>query len=98
MGIVDGHRTGGAANVWGICQRRAIINTSIERDFPIMKALRVNGDRLWSRLMQMAEIGATPHGGCNRQALTDADMAGRKLLSRWGGGGGWRGRGGGGGN
>src|SRR6202171_3854512 len=83
MGIVDGHRTGGAANVWGICQRRAIINTSIERDFPIMKALRVNGDRLWSRLMQMAEIGATPHGGCNRQALTDADMAGRKLLSRW---------------
>src|SRR5271168_57226 len=45
--------------------------------------LRVNGDRLWSRLMQMAEIGATPHGGCNRQALTDADMAGRNLLSRW---------------
>jgi beta-ureidopropionase / N-carbamoyl-L-amino-acid hydrolase len=33
--------------------------------------------------MQMAEIGATPHGGCNRQALTDADMAGRKLLSQW---------------
>ena len=33
--------------------------------------------------MQMAEIGATPHGGCNRQALTDADMAGRRLLSHW---------------
>jgi N-carbamoyl-L-amino-acid hydrolase len=49
----------------------------------MVKELRVNGDRLWSRLMQMAEIGATPHGGCNRQALTDADMAGRKLLSRW---------------
>ena len=48
-----------------------------------MKALRVNGGRLWSRLMQMAEIGATPHGGCNRQALTDADIAGRKLLSQW---------------
>ena len=47
------------------------------------KSLRVNGDRLWSRLMQMAEIGATPHGGCNRQALSDADMAGRTLLSRW---------------
>jgi beta-ureidopropionase / N-carbamoyl-L-amino-acid hydrolase len=46
-------------------------------------ALRVNGDRLWSRLMQMAQIGATPHGGCNRQALTDADMAGRQLLSQW---------------
>ena len=49
----------------------------------MVKALRVNGDRLWSRLMQMAEIGATAHGGCNRQALTDADMAGRRLLSRW---------------
>jgi N-carbamoyl-L-amino-acid hydrolase len=46
-------------------------------------ALRVNGERLWSRLMQMAEIGATPAGGCNRQALTDGDMAGRRLLSQW---------------
>src|ERR1700691_5242347 len=49
----------------------------------MMQVLRVNGDRLWSRLMQMATIGATPRGGCNRQALTDADMAGRKLLSQW---------------
>src|SRR5258708_17970250 len=49
----------------------------------MVNALRVNGDRLGSRLMQMAEIGATAHGGCNRQALTDADMAGRRLLSRW---------------
>jgi N-carbamoyl-L-amino-acid hydrolase len=48
-----------------------------------VNALRVNGDRLWSRLMQMAEIGATPRGGCNRQALTDADREGRKLLTRW---------------
>src|SRR5258707_12645923 len=47
------------------------------------KTLRVNGDRLWSRLMRMAEIGATAHGGCNRQALTDADMAGRRVLSLW---------------
>jgi N-carbamoyl-L-amino-acid hydrolase len=49
----------------------------------MMQVLRVNGDRLWSRLMQMAAIGATPRGGCNRQALSDADMAGRKLLSQW---------------
>jgi N-carbamoyl-L-amino-acid hydrolase len=44
---------------------------------------RVNGDRLWSRLMAMAEIGATPQGGCNRQALTDGDLAARRLLSTW---------------
>ena len=49
----------------------------------MVSAPRVNGDRLWSRLMQMAEIGATAHGGCNRQALTDGDMAGRRLLSQW---------------
>jgi beta-ureidopropionase / N-carbamoyl-L-amino-acid hydrolase len=47
------------------------------------RALRINGDRLWSRLMEMAQIGATAGGGCNRQALSDADMAGRSLLSRW---------------
>src|ERR1700674_3880499 len=82
-----------AVNVWANWRRRAIIdrprpakasgNVRFERDLPMVKALRVNGDRLWSRLMQMAEIGATAHGGCNRQALTDADMAGRRLLSRW---------------
>jgi beta-ureidopropionase / N-carbamoyl-L-amino-acid hydrolase len=49
----------------------------------MMTALRVNGERLWSRLMEMAQIGATAQGGCNRQALTDADMQGRALLSRW---------------
>jgi beta-ureidopropionase / N-carbamoyl-L-amino-acid hydrolase len=45
--------------------------------------LRVSGARLWSRLMAMAEIGATEHGGCNRQALTDSDFAGRELFARW---------------
>ena len=45
--------------------------------------LRVNGERLWSRLMAMAEIGATAHGGCNRQALTDLDLDGRRLLTTW---------------
>jgi N-carbamoyl-L-amino-acid hydrolase len=45
--------------------------------------LRVNGERLWSRLMAMGEIGATVNGGCNRQALTDLDLEGRTLLSRW---------------
>src|SRR5271170_6838205 len=46
-------------------------------------APRVSGARLWSRLMAMAEIGATAHGGCNRQALTDGDFRGRELFSRW---------------
>jgi N-carbamoyl-L-amino-acid hydrolase len=46
--------------------------------------IRVNGERLWSRLREMASIGATAHGGCNRQALTDLDLQGRGLLSQWG--------------
>ncbi len=33
--------------------------------------------------MEMAEIGATARGGCNRPALSDLDMQGRRLLSRW---------------
>lgn len=33
--------------------------------------------------MRMAEIGATGRGGCNRQALTDADRAGRDLFVSW---------------
>jgi N-carbamoyl-L-amino-acid hydrolase len=61
-------------------------------EIPTPKAFRVNGARLWSRLMQMAEIGATPHGGCNRQALSDDDMAGRKLLVQWAEAAGCRGR------
>jgi len=46
-------------------------------------AARVNGDRLWSRLMDMAEIGATQAGGSNRQALSDDDQAGRELFLEW---------------
>ncbi|MDH3750012.1 MAG: Zn-dependent hydrolase [Gammaproteobacteria bacterium] len=45
--------------------------------------LRINGERLWARLMAMGEIGATPAGGCNRQALTDEDKAGRDLFVKW---------------
>ena len=45
--------------------------------------ITANGDRLWQRLMEMARIGATPAGGCNRQALTDEDKQGRKLFESW---------------
>lgn len=49
--------------------------------------LRVDGDRLWSRLVALGEIGAIagPNGeqGCARLALTDADRAGRDLVVGW---------------
>ena len=50
---------------------------------PVDNAVRIDGGRLWSRLMAMAQIGATPQGGCNRQALTDGDFSGRELLRGW---------------
>ena len=46
-------------------------------------SLRISGDRLWSSLMDMARIGATDKGGCNRQALTDLDRQGRDLFVEW---------------
>lgn len=45
--------------------------------------LQINEERLWDSLMQMAQIGATDKGGCNRQALTDEDRQGRELFSNW---------------
>lgn len=48
-----------------------------------MNSLRVNQSRLWSRIEAMAVHGATPAGGCNRQALTDEDRAGRDLFISW---------------
>jgi len=46
-------------------------------------SLRINSDRLWQSLMEMAQIGATEKGGCNRQALTDEDGKGRDLFVGW---------------
>ena len=48
-----------------------------------MRELRVNGDRLWESLMQMARIGATQKGGVCRLALTDLDRESRDLLTTW---------------
>lgn len=45
--------------------------------------LRVNGDRLWASLMEMAKIGALPAGGCRRLALSDEDREGRDLFTNW---------------
>ncbi|MET0210826.1 MAG: Zn-dependent hydrolase [Burkholderiaceae bacterium] len=45
--------------------------------------LRINGDRLWSALMSLAQIGATEKGGVCRLALTELDRQGRDLVTRW---------------
>jgi beta-ureidopropionase / N-carbamoyl-L-amino-acid hydrolase len=44
---------------------------------------RVSESRLWDRHMEMARIGAIPGNGVNRAALTDEDIAARKVLLGW---------------
>lgn len=45
--------------------------------------LRINSDRLWDSLMEMAKIGPGIAGGNNRQTLTDSDKQGRALFKSW---------------
>jgi len=45
--------------------------------------LRINGERLWDSLMDMAKIGPGVAGGNNRQTLTDDDAKGRALFAEW---------------
>ena len=47
------------------------------------KNLRVNADRLWDSLMEMAKIGPGVAGGNNRQTLTDEDAESRALFQKW---------------
>ena len=48
-----------------------------------MDSPRVNGERLWRSLMELARIGATPKGGVKRLALTDTDREGRDRFVAW---------------
>jgi N-carbamoyl-L-amino-acid hydrolase len=44
---------------------------------------RIDPDRLWDSLMEMAQIGPGVAGGNNRQTLTDEDAEGRALFQTW---------------
>ncbi len=48
-----------------------------------MRNIRIDGDRLWRSLMEMAEVGATDKGGNCRLALSDLDKQGRDLFVEW---------------
>ncbi len=49
----------------------------------ITSNMKINSDRLWDSLMQMAKIGPGVAGGNNRQTLTDDDAKGRALFQQW---------------
>src|SRR5258708_5014976 len=46
-------------------------------------AARIDGNRLWRSLMDLARVGATPKGGVRRVTLTQADREGRDLFAAW---------------
>ena len=56
------------------------MDTKVKTD---ISKLRIDGERLWASLMELAQIGATPKGGVCRLTLTDLDKQGRDLVSRW---------------
>ena len=45
--------------------------------------LKINPDRLWDSLVEMAKVGPGVAGGNNRQTLTDEDAEGRALFQKW---------------
>ena len=45
--------------------------------------LKINGDRLWKSIMEIAKIGPGIAGGNNRQTLTDEDAEARELFQKW---------------
>jgi N-carbamoyl-L-amino-acid hydrolase len=45
--------------------------------------IRIDGNRLWDSLMELAKIGATQKGGVCRLALTDLDRQARDLFQKW---------------
>jgi beta-ureidopropionase / N-carbamoyl-L-amino-acid hydrolase len=48
-----------------------------------MEPVRINGERLWDSLMELARVGATPKGGVRRITLTEVDRRGRDLFVQW---------------
>ena len=53
------------------------------REAALDAASRVDLDRLWRRHVEMAAIGEIPGNGVNRAALSQEDIAARRLLLSW---------------
>tara|TARA_Y100001970_G_scaffold294367_1_gene451780 strand:- start:29225 stop:30496 length:1272 start_codon:yes stop_codon:yes gene_type:complete len=51
----------------------------------LLAAQFVDQDRLWDRMMSMADIGSLPNGGVNRPALSSSDIEARQRLLSWAG-------------
>ncbi|MGF1527560.1 MAG: M20 family metallo-hydrolase [Candidatus Competibacterales bacterium] len=61
----------------------SIAKPTIDPSWAKRLAQGVDGQRLWQRHAAMAQIGAIPGGGVNRQALSAEDIQARQLLLDW---------------
>lgn len=59
------------------------LHKKIQRTNDMTISPEIDGARLWSDLMTMGAIGATPRGGSFRPALSGADAEGRNLFAHW---------------
>jgi beta-ureidopropionase / N-carbamoyl-L-amino-acid hydrolase len=50
---------------------------------PALTHQKINAERLWQSLMDLAQLGATAKGGVCRLALTDLDRQARDLFVQW---------------
>src|SRR5258708_26473206 len=66
-----------------VVQRSPVLVICGYRGARSMPNTEIDGERLWSSLMELARIGATPKGGVRRITLTPADREGRELFARW---------------
>ena len=67
----------------GLCLDYVVKELTLKNRENIKSNLRVNGNRLWNSLMEMAKIGPGIAGGNNRQALTNEDAEARALWQNW---------------
>jgi N-carbamoyl-L-amino-acid hydrolase len=63
--------------IWQICSNAS------DKETDMTFTITIDEQRLWDRHMTMAQIGATPRGGVNRQALSPEDVQARQLLASW---------------
>ena len=87
LGVID---LSGASKSKNVTEPKNVTETEKSEKKPmnqnhpmIGRNLRIDSDRLWQSLMDMAKIGPGVAGGNNRQALTDDDSTARHLFQSW---------------
>jgi N-carbamoyl-L-amino-acid hydrolase len=87
LGIID---LSGASKSKNVTEAKNVSETEkseikpMTQNHPMIgRNLRIDSDRLWQSLMDMAKIGPGLAGGNNRQALTDDDSTARHLFQSW---------------